>query len=194
MTANTNAPFGFRQSTRIAGAAPNYGVTPGKMAYNASATYCGDPLVLSSGKLAVASTTGGTGAAVVGVAVAFSWVSTAQNKRVWQRFYPGSDSQGNADVDVLFINDPNALFEVQSNGTAIAQGDIGKGVNFATGTGNQYSGQSGFSLDYATLNATLGVLPFVVQGFIPAPGLAFGYDPTGDYNIAVVGFNNPTKF
>ena len=185
---NTNAPFGFAYRGLTDGSVPNFGTVRGYCAYNASAIYQGDPVVLSSGLIAVASTTGGTGAAVAGIAVSFSWVSIAQKRRVWQNYYPGSDSQGNANVEVLYVNNPGALFEAQSNGTAIAQADVGKGVNFATGSGSTYSGISGFSLDQSTLNATLGSLPFYVYGIEAAPRT----DPTSSYNRVIVGFNNPT--
>ncbi len=185
---NTNAPQGFGEFGKVAGSAPNFGMSTGKMAYNASATYAGDPLKLVSGKVAVATVTGNTGAAVVGIARGFSWVSIAQSRRVWQSYYPGSDSQGNADVDVWYDNDPQGLFIVQSSGTAITQADVGKGINFATGTGNTYSGLSGFAADQATLNGTIGVLPFIVRQIVQAPKS----DPTASYNQIVVGLNAPT--
>lgn len=192
MATNTNSPFGFKQVDRASGASPNYGLTWGVVAYNASAIYAGDPIILTSGKLAIATVTGNTGAAVAGVAAMFKWVSIAQGRTVIQSFYPGSDSVGNADVAIGYINDPNALFDVQSSGTAIVQADVGKGVNFATGTGNVYTGQSGFTADQATLNGTIGALPFVVQAIEPGP-IVSGYDPTLSYNIIRVGFATLTK-
>lgn len=186
--ANTNAPQGFGEFGRVAGSAPNFGLASGKMAYNASATYNGDPVILSGGKLAVGTATGNTGAPVAGIARSFSWVSIAQSRRVWQSYYPGSDSQGNADVDVWYDNDPQGLFIVQSSGTAIAQADVGKGINFATGVGSTYSGLSAFSADQTTLNATLGALPFIVRQIVQAPKS----DPTSSYNLIVVGLNAPT--
>lgn len=189
---NVNSPFGFKQVDAIGGSSPNYGLTWGLMAYNASACYMNDPLKLVSGKLAVATVTGNTGAAVAGIAAVFKWVSIAQNRTVIQSFYPGSDSQGNADVAVGYINLPNALFDVQSNGAAFAQTDVGRFVNFASGSGNTYTGQSGFTADYSTLNDSQGVLPFVIQSIEPAPGVS-NYDPTLSYNIVRVGFATQTK-
>ena len=185
---NTNSPFGFKSSNFIAGTEPNYGLTPGKMAYNASACYRGDPVILSSGKIAVATATGNTGAAVAGIIESFTWVSIAQGRRVWQSYYPGSDSQGNADVDVIYQANPNALFKVQVNASTAAQADVGSFFNFATGAGNTYSGQSGFSLDYSTKNSSQGVLPFVLYSIGEAPGT----DPTSAYNIVTVGFATRT--
>lgn len=185
---NTNAPRGFGQSSAIPGSVPNFGLIKGLMAYNASAVYKGDPLKLVSGKVAVATVTGGTGAAVVGIADSFSWVSIAQGRRVWQSFYPGSDSVGNADVTVHYIGLPDALFDVQVNGGPAVQADVGSFFNWATGTGNTYSGLSGFSLDYSTKNATQGSLPFVLFELLQAPST----DPTSQYNIVRVGFATQT--
>lgn len=186
--ANSNSPRGFSQSAIINGTSPNFGVTSVPMAYNAAAVYKGDPLKLVSGKVAVATVTGNTGAAVIGIADSFKWVSIAQNRTVIQSFYPGSDSQGNADVEVLMINQPDALFDVQVNASNAVQADVGSFFNFATGTGNTYSGLSGFSLDYSTKNATQGSLPFVLYQILQAPGT----DPTSNFNIVRVGFATQT--
>lgn len=187
---NANAPRGFSQSGLVGGVSPNYGLQPVPMAYNASACYKGDPLKLVSGKVAVATVTGGTGAAVVGVADSFSWVSIAQGRKVWQSFYPGSDSVGNADVQCLMVGNADALFDVQINtGGPAVQADVGSFFNFATGTGNVYSGLSGFSLDYSTKNATQGSLPFVLYEILQAPGT----DPTSNFNIVRVGFATQTS-
>lgn len=187
---NTNSPRGFNSSSFIAGSEPNFGLTPGLMAYNASACYRGDPLILSAGLVAVATVTGNTGAAVAGVAESFKWVSIAQSRTVWQSYYPGSDSQGNAPVEVLFQANPHALFDVQVNAGPALQADIGEFFNFATGSGNTYSGLSGFSLDYSTKNATQGTLPFVLQAILQSPDT----DPTSAYNIVRVGIASLTKF
>jgi hypothetical protein len=183
---NILSPKGFQSYGNSDGVSSNFGLARGKMAYNASACYSGDPLIASGGKLAVATTTGASGAAVAGVAKSFSWLSTAQGRRVWQNYYPSNDSVGNADVDVFFVNYPDALFIVQSNGTtAVAQTDVGKFGNFATtNTGNTASGLSGMSLDYANLNATKGTLPFYIYKLVEAPAT----DPASAYNLVIVGF------
>lgn len=188
--ANVLGPQGFKQASYTAGLAQNFGLMPAKMAYNASACYKGDPLILSGGKAAVATVTGGTGAAVLGIADTFSWVSIAQNRRVWQNYYPGSDSVGNVDIDVLINCNPDALFQVQSNAGPALQADVGSFFNFASGTGNTSSGQSGFSLDYSTKNSTKGTLPFVLQSIVQQPVS----DPTTQYNLVIVGFANLTPF
>jgi hypothetical protein len=187
---NVNSPFGFRDAGLIPGGASNFTLSKGLMAYNASAVYWGDPLIISSGKLAVATVTGNTGAAIAGVAVYFTWISTAQGKRAYQPWYPGSDSVGNADVTVHYISDPNCLLVCQSSGTAIPQTVVGQYANFTTGTPSTLIGSSGMSLDQTTLNATAGALPFQVVGFPIAPAL--NSDITSSYNLVFVKMANIT--
>jgi hypothetical protein len=195
---NTFAPNGFQESSSVPGLAQNFGMTNGAMAYNASACYSGDPLVLSSGKVAVASTTGNTGAAIAGIARSFKWISIAQNRVVWQNYYPGSDSVNNADVVCYFQGSPQGLFTVQVSDAGAAgsgtnkavQADVGSFFNFYTGTGSTNSGMSGFSLDYATKNSTQGSLPFVLQAILQQPIT----DPTSANNLVVVGIATLTQF
>ena len=193
---NTFAPKGFGESSFIPGLAQSFGLIAGSMAYNASACYSGDPLILSAGLVAPATVTGNSGAAVVGVARSFSWISIAQNRRVWQSYYPGSDSVNNANVTCHFQGSPESRFTVQVSNAGAAgggpalQADVGAFFNFYTGAGNTSSGISGFSLDYATKNASAGTLPFVLQAVLQQPIT----DPTSANNLVVVGIANLTKF
>ncbi|HEY1806018.1 MAG TPA: hypothetical protein VGG45_16210 [Terracidiphilus sp.] len=195
--ANVLAPSGFRYIGLVDGSSPNFGIATGFAAYNASAMYAGDPLVLSGGLLVPASTTGNTGAAIAGVAVSFKWVSTTFQQPVWRPYYPGSDSVSNANVDVRYVNNAGAIFEVQvsssSAGTAVGgpavQADVGSFFNFATGAGGSAAtGQSSFSLDYSTKNATKGVLPFYLYSLESAPRT----DPATAGNLVRVGISTLT--
>lgn len=186
--ANVSAPRGFGPASMTSGVTTNFGIVIVPMAYNASACYKGDPVKLVSGLAAVATVTGGTGAAVLGIADSFSWISIAQGRKVWQSFYPGNDSQGNANVDCYVNVHPDSLFDVQCNAGPALQADVGSFFNFASGTGNTYNGLSGFSLDYSTKNATQGSLPFVLNAILQLPGT----DPTTQYNIVRVGFATKT--
>jgi hypothetical protein len=182
---NTLSPKGFQAYGLVDGTPPNFGMARGKMAYNASACYSGDVLVVSGGKLAVTTNFGGSGAAVAGVAVSFSWVSTAQNRRVWQNWYPGNDSRGNQDVDVDYINNPQSLFIVQADGGPVTQAQVGQFTGPTTGTGNAASGLSGQSL-YSTTTGAIGTLPFYVYKLVQAPAT----DPASAYNQVIVGFTS----
>lgn len=195
---NTLITGGFKYIGLVDGSPPNFGVAEGFCAYNASAMFAGDPLVISAGLLSSGTSTGNTGAAVAGVAVSFSWISTAQGRRVWQDYYPGNDSVSNANVVVKYVNNPNALFQVQvmssSAGTAVggpaAQDDVGLFYNYATGAGgNTANQQSSYGLDFSTENSTVGVLPFYIYQLIKAPAT----DPTTAGNLVQVGFATLSK-
>jgi hypothetical protein len=195
---NTLITGGFRYLGLVDGSPPNFGIATGYCAYNASAMFAGDPLIISAGLLAPATVTGNTGAAVAGVAVSFSWISTAAGRRVWQDYYPSNDSVSNAAVEVRYVNNPDALFQAQTMGIytgntvggPMVQADVGLGINFAPGAGgNTANQQSSFGLDFSTLNATVGVLPFYVYKLIAAPAT----DPTTAGNLVQVGFATLTK-
>jgi len=197
--ANVLAPFGFREYGSVDGVVPNLGMAVGKMLYS-NALYYGDPLIWgTAGYLAAASSTGNTGAGIVGVAYSFSWVSKAQGRTVRQPWYPGSDSVNNADVTVHYTNAPSSLFTAQttatSAGTAIGgplvQADIGTFFNFATGSGgSSTTGISSFSIDFSTQAGSSTTLPFYLYAILQAPQLNTAASAG---NIGVFGFN-PSSF
>lgn len=194
--ANVLAPKGFRVIGLTDGSPPNFGLAPGFCLYT-TAIFSGDPLVIASGYLAPASVTGTTGAAVAGVAVDFTWNSIVMGRTVRANYYPGSDSVGNADVSVKYVNAKEALFEVQmvSNATGAAvggpgvQADVGQFFNFATGTGDTLAQQSAFGLAFDSIQSTSTTLPFYLYKLEAAPRT----DPTTAGNLVQVGFNNLTR-
>lgn len=189
---NTLSPKGFQEYGLVDGSAPNFGNAVGKCLYSAT-LYSGDPLLLTSGYLAIATVTGTTGAGVAGIARSFKWTSIAQKRTVWSNYYPGSDSYGNADVEVLYINNPNALFQVQTVasttsaavGGPMTQANVGNFFNFATGTGSAFTGMSAYALDFSSLEASSSTLPFYLYKLVEAPAT----DPASTGNLVIVGFN-----
>lgn len=180
---NTNAPFGFKETGVLSGSAPNFAVAQGAAAYNAGAMYQGDVLDLSSGLLVPDSVVGG-GAPIAGIAVGFSWVSIAQKRRVFQNYYPNSDSVDNANITVHYMAAVGSqLFIVQSDNENITQANIGQFANWAAGAGgNTYTGMSSAALDAGSLTGTQGDLPFQVVSLLGAPQT----DPAATYNQVVV--------
>jgi hypothetical protein len=154
----------------------------------------------------------GVGTAVVfypvaGIFAGCTYLSTAQKRRTWSNYWPGSDAA--ADGIAYLITDPNAQFLVQtanSNTTATAVGltYIGQNIGHSLGTVNTANGLSATYADQYTLDANFPVgaagnsfLPFRIVGFPGSPlGVADplsganGNDPTTAYNRIVVGFNN----
>lgn len=187
--ANILAPFGFRWARQLTGTAPNCAMTMRRIASGyATAIYHGDPVVgESTGYIQQAAA--GT-ATIAGVFVGCKYLSTSQGRTVWSNYWPGSDAA--QDPECYIIDDPNAVFTVQSNGVPVALADVGQNANFAIGTGTASSGLSGASLDASTVAAT-STLPFRIVGYVGDGifnGVGPGSDPTSDYNYALVTFNN----
>ncbi len=164
------------------------------------------------------STASGTVTVVVpiaGIFVGCKYLSTGQQKTVWQRYWGGTDAA--SDVIAYVVNDEAAQFSVQtgnSNTTATAVGllNVGQNISFAyndstsTGetNGNTSTGLSTMFADQYSLIAnssagatTNGFLPFrilALQNYIPgqtSPLVSInGNDSATAYNRIIVGFNN----
>lgn len=192
--ANTNAPFGFRDwMGTLGGAAPTYAQITREIAYNdTTKIFNGDPVkALATGY--VAQWSAGTAVSqLAGIFVGCKYLSTAIGRTVWSRFWPGADvASGNKVTAYLAPCNLAAppLFVVQSSGTVFTIADVGANADVAIGTGNTSTGQSGASLDQATLAAT-ATLPFRIVGLYSdygPPGSA-GADASS-YNWAIVAAN-----
>lgn len=185
--ANTNAPFGFRQYSGN-GSAPTYEQVEVQMAYNATATFFGDPVAPdANGQVVRASS---NSVQVAGIFVGCQYLSVAQKRTVWSNFWPGSDVASSQYVTAYIVNDPNAKFVVQNNSaTAIGQDGVNANIGFAMGTGNTASGISGATVDRTTIDTT-NTLPFRIVGLVQSPPGANGTDITSGYNYVIVAFNN----
>ena len=186
--ANTNAPFGFRQYSGN-GSAPTYEQLAGQTAYNASAIYFGDPCQLDTNGLIIV----GTGSATIaGIYVGCQYLSTSQKRVVWSNYWPGSDVASGNVVTSYYVNDPNARFVAQTDGTGLSQAGVGANIGYAVGTPNTLSGISGAYIDVSTLSASTTTLPFRVIGLVTTPPGAPGTQ-AGAYNLAIVAFNSVTS-
>lgn len=195
--ANVNAPFGFSQYSGT-GQTPTYeqAVMSISSSY-ATAIFFGDPVVqINTGYIQQAAS---NSVAVAGIFVGCEYTSVSQKRRVWSRYWPGSDANG--DVMAYVVTDPSAQWIVQtanSNTTATAVGlsNVGNNIGFAVGTGNTSTGNSAAYADQFTINTT-ATLPFRINALAnyipgqtsPLAGIN-GNDPTTAYNYIVVGFNN----
>lgn len=193
--ANIQAPFGFRQFAGL-GSAPTYEQVAVAITYTAGAIYYGDPVTpQADGSVAQASSTGTTPGApgIAGIFVGCKYTSVAQKRTVWGNYWPGSDAVSGS-VEGYIINDPNARFVAQTDGTGLALADVNATIGFAIGTGNAANGLSGAYLDVVnTLNlgATYGPLsPFKVVSIVNFPPGTQGTLANGQiYDWAVVAFN-----
>jgi hypothetical protein len=193
--ANTNTPFGFSQY-KGNGSAPTYEQVEYSMAYNATATFFGDPVTATAGGgVARSANTGATPAAlgIAGIFVGCKYLSVAQKRTVWSNYWPGSDVASTQTVTAYVVNDPNARFLAQTDATGAAPGDVNGTVGFQIGTGNTANGISGAYVDMATLNTASYDTsnPFKIVGILTDPPGAPGTLAEGQpYDRVIVAFNN----
>jgi hypothetical protein len=196
MTTNPNAPFGFKYVEKTDGNPPNFGLRQGLIASaNTDQIFTGTPLTVPTvGYFAKAAVVGG-GAPIGGIAWSFQWVSSSQNKTVYQNWWPGNgDAIG--DVIVYYHADRDGLYEVQCLLGPIAQASVGSNANFAGTTGITIGAgnNSTATLDDTTIGAGAS-LPFKInrlpqQGPLPVGFPMAGYDPSSAYNRVWVTINN----
>ena len=189
--ANVNSPFGFLYAGRQEGGSPTMGLTPRVVssAYG-TALFQGDPVIsMSTGYIQVATSNSVT---VAGIFNGTEYLNSNVGRKVWFGSLPATGI--GADAKAYISNDPEALFVAQSDGTAIAFGDIGANIGFTTGTGNTSTGKSTYALAQSTI-ATTNTLPFRIVGLWSqfAPPGSQGTDDTSSYNWAVVALNNTDR-
>ena len=192
--ANTQSPFGFSEIYGGSGGAPTMAQSVRRIAStNSTAIYYGDPVmpVVSSANGYITQAAAGS-TAVAGIFVGCEYTSVSQKRKVWNRYWPGSDASG--DVTAYVIDDPNAQFLVQTSGTsftvsgtvtAFGTSPVGKYCQFNIGTGNTANGLSGAFVD--TLGTTI-TYPFIIRDMWISP--SNGGDPLTQYCNVIVGFNN----
>lgn len=187
--ANTNAPFGFQQYSGN-GSAPTYEQVPVQIAYNASAIYFGDPVEPDTNGQVVRGDGTTAAAGIAGIFVGCKYLSVSQKRTVWSNYWPGTDVASNQTVEGYIINDPNAKFVAQTDGTGATQAAVNQVVGYAIGSGNSANGISGAYVDISSLG-TATTLPFRVISLVVDPPGSAGTE-AGAYNRVIVAFNNVT--
>lgn len=165
MAANPNIPWGLQPYQRKGSASYRanthmYYIKNG----DASAFYVGDPVVRiatpasANGTPTVTLATAGTSALITGAIVGIVGVGPASANSPQGSFFPASGSPGPMHIPaanttgyfVMVDDDPNSLFVIQANATQLAT-SVGKNANLASGTGNNYTGWSGWQLATSTV-------------------------------------------
>ena len=188
--ANTNAPFGFRQ-TRGTGSAPTYEQVATFCEYNTAAMYYGDPVFRLTSTGGVYPTTPGAGI-LAGVFQGCKYLSVSQKRTVFSNFWGAADVASPNTVEVYIVNDPNAQFLAQVGGSSsvgATVAEIGANVQFAYGTPSTASGISGAFVNISVTPTTTATLPFKLVGLVTNPPGANGTE-AGAYNHVIVAFNN----
>lgn len=159
--ANVSSISGFRyHSHQISGMRPQvrkYFIP----ATDATAVYVGDAV-----KLAGAADTDGTaptvtlaaaGDAIVGIVVGFAVDPTNLN-------VDGQKRAASTARYAMVMDDPNAVFEVETSNGTPAAADVGLNANHAVGSPNATTATSGATLDMGT-KLTTATLTFKILGF-----------------------------
>ena len=180
--ANVNTPFGLRPVQYLNGSAWNGQARIYSIAHDyATALYIGDP-VISSGTsdaagvqgIALAAESGAIRGVIVGVGRYPSLMANPGN--LDRTYFPAGGDGVAKDWYAMVVDDPNVLFEIQeeSNGTALAAGEIGLNTVLQLGAGNGY--MSGWQLSSATTAtpATTATLQVRLMGLVQRFGNEFG--------------------
>lgn len=186
--ANTNAPFGFAHIGNNSGATPSFGQSTRYIAAtNSTAIFTGDAVipVVSSATGYITRATAGT-QPLAGIFVGCKYYSLSQRQWVNSRYWPGTTSDVSDAIEAYVIDDPNALFRVQSDSTGITFAKVGQNAQLIAGAGNTTTGLSGMTLNSTT--ATTSTFPFIITGLVTEPAGFNGTD-AGAYNIVTVAFN-----
>ncbi len=183
--ANDFAPFGFLQDSGT-GSTPTYEQVERSAQYNAAAIYRGDPVTSQTDGTVAISAPGTT--QIAGIMQGSEYLSVGQQRIVWNNYWPGSDVASGQYPKIYIVNDPNAQFIAQSDATGLTLADVGANVQFAIGTPNAYTKQSGAYID--TVGPDTATLPFRVVAIVTTPVLAFSNPEAGAYALAYVAFNN----
>ena len=187
---NTNAPYGFQQSSTITGASPNYSVVHRQIASNnTNKIGSGDVVIeLSTGYIDIALSTSNP---VLGVFNGVSYYDTALQTVVRSQAWFAPTTALSGSISAAIIVDPQGTYKVQSGGsstTGVTLANVGLNATFG-GQGNPVNG-SGISqayLDVTTISTT-NSLPFRIVGFGAAPN----NDTTSAYDTVIVKINTQT--
>lgn len=164
--ANTNAPFGLAPVRHMFGGvirANEYTIADGY----STALYTGDPVATTGTGKNIGIATAASGL-ITGVFQGCEYVN-ALGDTIWSKYWPASTAiKTGTTAKAFVIDDPFVLFAVRSDSTGVAAADIRLLTNLAAGTGDAYSGLSGW---YSTgLASSESQLKIVELSGEPNPG------------------------
>jgi len=146
--ANVSEKFGLRpyrklDGTPLVGAQNRYRIAAGY----ATAIFQGD-LVIPTAAGNVERHTANTSNAVVGVFNGCFYNDPTTQKPTWKNYYPGGVTPTQGGITAFVVDDPDAVFLVDSDGTFSAA-DLFKNYSVTNTTGVTQTGNSQVQLDYS---------------------------------------------
>jgi len=152
-----------------------------------TAIYFGDVVKMASTGV-IEKDTGTTTLTPYGVAVGFSYIDPAYGFWNNQQYWPASTTTGYSTgpfrPSVKVVDDPNAVFMIQADGS-IPQTALGANGDIVQTAGTSVFGKSRNALSSVALDTT-STRPLRVVGLADIPGNAWG----DAYTIVLVKFNN----
>lgn len=166
--ANTQAPFGFKPTRRVDGAAPNYAMMPARLVAQAATFRVGQGDIMGSLSTGYITVLASTATAAQGIFQTCQYYDTAAQAWVFNNYLPGTQTPS-ADIQAFSISDVKQVFEAQSAGAAIVTADVGINSTFVTnGAPTTYGHISTAALDPSTLS-TNSAFQFRIVGLGAAP-------------------------
>jgi len=171
--ANKNAPFGARLVGKLGSGVTSNGLTEYKIASGASGNIFSGDLVkmTNAGTILVAA----AGDESIGVFRGCQFTDT-NGDVVFKSFFP--DGTVASDIVAFVVDDPNAVFEIQSAGSP-AQTDVGLNADISYTSGSTKTGMSAVELSGTTAATTA---TFRIMGFSSDPDNS----TTGSANVNVI--------
>lgn len=177
---STLAPFGLKPANLL-GAQGDAGATRliAIKQNDSNALFFGDPVVIvasGSGRgyaqrfnTTVTTTTVTSSCTPVGVFVGCRYTDPVTGRPEWKQYYPGSINA--SDIYAYVVDDPDALFECQADGS-ITQAMLGcNAAIIQTAANSTATGASGIALQASSVNST-NTLPLRIVDFSTVSGNA----------------------
>jgi hypothetical protein len=170
---NKNAPFGARVVGKLGSGIANGGMTEYAIASGASGNiFSGDLVKMTSAGTILVS---GAGDESIGIFRGCSFTNSSGETIFSSHFPTGTVS---SDIVAFVVDDPNAVFEIQSAGSP-AQTDVGLNADIAFTAGSTKTGMSAVELSGTTAATTA---TFRIMGFSSDPDNS----TTGSANVNVI--------
>jgi hypothetical protein len=170
---NKNAPFGARVVGKLGSGIANGGMTEYAIASGASGNiFSGDLVKMTSAGTILVS---GAGDESIGIFRGCSFTNSSGETIFSSHFPTGTVS---SDIVAFVVDDPNAVFEIQSAGSP-AQTDVGLNADIAYTAGSTKTGMSAVELSGTTAATTA---TFRIMGFSSDPDNS----TTGSANVNVI--------
>ena len=144
--ANIDAPFGLRPVGELGSDIQNGGTSKYHIVSGETDVIMKGDLVKLEASGYITLSSDSDAVAAIGVFNGCFYNDPTTQKPTWKNYYPGSITVSIGTIDAYVYDDPNKLFEIQSDGT-IAQSSVGRNTNLVYAAGSTVNGQSKSELD-----------------------------------------------